>query len=189
MSELKVRNQIKCINSDYYIFRLQRSRDDEPVVDFNDRKTTNLLSNYNTNNQLMPHNLVRYNNQGEATGINLRAIAYCSLKTTPTHMDLEQYRLVHSRARTKYLEELAKQATLWQLTLWASEITKALQYLEKTIDTILEADETTYACNKSNHTPGGTCPNRRNIRFPRPEEAQEKSSSGTNQLNGNSHNH
>lgn len=54
--------------------------------------------------------------------------------------------------------------------LWHLEIQRALKYIEKLVDAILEADETNYRCDLRIHSKGETCPNRRNIVLPDPEE-------------------
>lgn len=114
----------------------------------------------------MPDNLIQLNDSGEAIGINISAVKNWALKTTPFHTDFELYQLVHYRAKTTYLEELSRQATIRQLTHWTKEVQKALKYLELLIDSILEEDETTYKCDLRRHAPGENCPNRRHITLP-----------------------
>lgn len=118
----------------------------------------------------MPDNLLRYDEQGAAIGLNIQAVKNFVAKTTPFHSDLIPYILVHYRARAAYLEELSKQTTPWQIVVWTSDVIKALAYLEKVVDAILEADETTYSCDLRNHRQGEICPNRRNLTLPDPEE-------------------
>lgn len=120
----------------------------------------------------MPDNLLKLNLQGEPIGVDICAIKNWILKTTPHHTDVQPYLLVHYRAKTTFLEEIAKQATPWQLVIWTSDVVKALVYIETLVDKILEADETTYACDLRNHLNGEICPNRRNLSLPDPEELQ-----------------
>lgn len=118
----------------------------------------------------MPDNLIKTNDSGEPIGINLQSVKNFIVRTTPFHLDLQPYFLVHFRAKTTFIEELAKQATSWEFTQWTPDIIRALAYIEKLIDTILESDETTYACDLRNHQIGQTCPNRANISLPEPED-------------------
>lgn len=120
----------------------------------------------------MPSNLLRYNEDREPVGINLSAIKHWIVKATPHHTDLQPYLLVHYRAKAALLEELAKQATTWQLIIWTSDVVKALTYVETLIDGILEADETTYSCDLRQHVGHEICPNRRQLILPDPEEQQ-----------------
>lgn len=99
----------------------------------------------------MPDNLLRYNEQGEPIGLSLEAVKNFVVKTTPFHSDLLPYLLVHYRAKAAYLEELSKQTIPWQIIIWTTDVIKALAYVEKLIDSILEADETTYSCDLRNH--------------------------------------
>lgn len=117
----------------------------------------------------MPDNLLKYNQQGEPSGIDIAAVKKWAEKTTPAHADLEPYLLVHFKAKTAYLEELAKQTAPWHIIVWKQEITRALEYLEQLIDAILEADETTYNCDLRQHWAGEICPNRRNLVLPEPD--------------------
>lgn len=118
----------------------------------------------------MPNNLLRYSEEGEPIGLNLQAVKQFVEKTTPFHSDLQPYLLVHYRAKATFLEELSQQAIPWQIVLWTIDVIKALKYIEQLIDTILEADETTYSCDLRNHRPGEICPNRQNLTLPEPEE-------------------
>lgn len=118
----------------------------------------------------MPHNLLKYNEEGAPIGLNLAAVKNWAEKTTPHHSDLQPYLLVHYRAKAAYLEELANQTTPWQFIVWTPEVIKALSYLEKLIDCILEADETSYNCDLRNHLTGEICPNRVNLELPNPDE-------------------
>lgn len=118
----------------------------------------------------MPHNLLRYNGEGEPIGVNLYAVKEFVYRTTPFHIDLQPYLLIHLRAKTKFLEELAHQSTAWQIIIWSADVIRALQYVERLIDAILEEDETTYNCDLRNHPASEICPNRRNLVLPEPEE-------------------
>lgn len=118
----------------------------------------------------MPDNLLKYNSDGEAIGINVSAVKNWVVKTTPYHSDLLPYLLVHYRAKAAYLEELARQTTPWQIIIWTADVTKALIYLEQLIDCILLADETGYNCDLRHHTQLEICPNRRNLTLPDPED-------------------
>lgn len=117
----------------------------------------------------MPHNLLEYSNEGEPVGINILAIKDWVAKTTPNHLDVQPYLLVHYRAKYQYLEELSRQTVPWQLVIWTAGVVKALGYLEKLIDTILETDETHYLCDLRNHQQGETCPNRVHLILPEPD--------------------
>lgn len=121
-------------------------------------------------NHRMPDNLLKIIN-GEPVGINFSSIKNWAIKTTPPHIDLQPYLLVHHRAKTVYLEELNRHTTLWQQTVWTKEIQQALVYLEEIISTILEADETTYECTTRQHQLGETCPNRKGIKLPEPSNS------------------
>lgn len=118
----------------------------------------------------MPYHLLRYNDQRRPVGINLYQVKNFIYETTPFHADLQPYLLVHFRAKTSFLEELARQTTPWQCLIWATDILKSFEYIEKLIDTILAEDETTYSCDLRNHIAGEICPNRRNLTLPDPEE-------------------
>lgn len=119
----------------------------------------------------MPDNLLRTNESNEAIGLNFQAVKNFIVRTTPFHLDLQPYVLAHFRAKSTYLEELAKQASNLELVTWTPEIVNALAYIEKLIDCILETDETTYACDlRDDHQYGFICPNRVNLSLPEPEE-------------------
>lgn len=118
----------------------------------------------------MPDNLLRKNNKGEPIGLNLLAIKNFIAKTTPFHLELQPYLLAHYRAKSSFIEELARQASNWEIVTFTPEIETALAYIEKLIDCILEADETTFACDLRNHHNGAVCPNRRHLKLPDPEE-------------------
>lgn len=118
----------------------------------------------------MPDNLLRYNASGEPIGLDIFAIENWVKQTTPFHLDLQPYLLAHYKAKTAFLEELALQSTTWQIILWTTEIVKALEYIEKLIDHILESDETTYRCDLRIHRAGEVCPNRVNLDLPDPED-------------------
>lgn len=118
----------------------------------------------------MPENLLRKNSTGDPIGLNFEAVKTFTARTTPSHLDLQPYLLVHIRAKSTFLEELSRQASTWEFVSWTPEIIKALVYIEKLIDCILEADETTYACDLRNHRNGSICPNRANLSLPPPEE-------------------
>lgn len=118
----------------------------------------------------MPDNLLRKNNVGEPNGLNFLAIKNFIEKSTPFHLDLQPYLLAHYRAKSSFIEELARQASNWEITTWTPEIIKAFSYIERLIDCILEADETTFACDLRNHHSGAVCPNRRHLTLPDPEE-------------------
>lgn len=119
----------------------------------------------------MPDNLLQLNSLGESIGIDLRAVKNFILRTTPYHLDLESYLLVHYRAKTVFLEELAKQTTAYEQIIWTKQVIRALKYIEHLINRVLESDETTYNCNKpyEPHLPGIKCPNREGIDLPDPE--------------------
>lgn len=121
----------------------------------------------------MPSHLLKYNEEGEPVGINIFEVKNWVIRTTPYHTDLEPYLLVHFRAKTAFLEELAKHSTVWQIIVWTVDVVEALIYLEKIIDCILEADETTYDCSLELHPIGESCPNRINIVLPEPEPRQQ----------------
>lgn len=118
----------------------------------------------------MPENLLRKNDSGDSIGVNFQAVKNFIVKSSPFHLDLQPYLLVHFRAKATFLEELARQASNWEIITWTPDIVKALAYVEKIIDSILEADETTYACNLQNHQNGSVCPNRLNLSLPDPED-------------------
>lgn len=118
----------------------------------------------------MPNNLLKYSSSGEPIGLNISAVKNFVLQTTAHHADLRPYLLVHYKAKTTYLEELAKQLTPWQIIIWTTEVIEALTYVEKLTDCILEADETTYGCDLRNHQAGEVCPNRINLILPDPED-------------------
>lgn len=118
----------------------------------------------------MPDNLLTYNEKGEPSGPNLKAIKNWAINTTPYHSDLKPYRVVHISAKAGYLEELTKQATTYHITIWSKEVDKALEYLEQVVDCILEADETSFQCDLRRHRKGERCPNRKNLVIPDPTE-------------------
>lgn len=131
----------------------------------------------------MPANLLRDNVEGQPIGLNLYAVEEWIHKTTPFHADLQPYLLVHFRAKATFLEELSRQATNWQIIIWTTDVIRALGYIEKLIDTILEADETMYSCDLRNHIVGEICPNRRNLSLPDPEDKKSGRTAGKTTAN------
>lgn len=117
----------------------------------------------------MPENFLNKNGEGETNGVNYEAVKQYIVKSSPYHLDLQPYMLVHFRAKATFLEALAQQISNWEFITSTPYIVKALKYIENLIDSLLESDETTFACNLRNHH-NEICPNRADLTLPELEE-------------------
>lgn len=122
----------------------------------------------------MPINtpLLKINQQGTCTGLNLLNICDWAKRVIPYHSQFYPIRIIQSETKRAYFHELKEQSRGVDPFTWLFDLVRGLEYLKIITDIIILRDQTTHFCNLHQHQPGENCPNRSGIIFPEPPRNQ-----------------